>query len=77
MGDGRAPRPAPGNVSLLWLSRLVLLGRLDRMRDAGLAVTRHPDALTVHAAVQLAATAVLLHEGVKGGEEGGPTHSIT
>ena len=47
------------------------------MRDAGLAVTRHPDALTVHAAVQLAATAVLLHEGVKGGEEGGPTHSIT
>jgi len=39
------------------------------MRDAGPAVARHPDALTIHAAVQLAAAAVLLQEGVEGGEE--------
>jgi hypothetical protein len=30
------------------------------MRDAGPAVTRHPDALTINAAVQLAAAAVLV-----------------
>jgi hypothetical protein len=39
------------------------------MRDAGPAVTGHPDPLTIHAAVQLAAATVLLHEGVEGGEE--------
>jgi hypothetical protein len=43
----------------------------DRTRDAGSAVARHPNALTIHAAVQLATAAVLLHEGVEGGEEFG------
>jgi hypothetical protein len=37
------------------------------MGDAGPAVARHPDALTIHAPVQLTAAAVLLHEGVEGG----------
>jgi hypothetical protein len=41
------------------------------MRDPAAAVTGHPDALIIHAAVQLAAAAVLLQEGVKGGEECG------
>jgi hypothetical protein len=35
------------------------------MRDAGPAVARHPDALPINAAIQLAAAAVLLHEGVE------------
>jgi hypothetical protein len=38
------------------------------MRDAGPAVARHPHPFTSHAAVQLAAPAVFLHEGVEGGE---------
>jgi hypothetical protein len=46
----------------------VRLGRLHRMRDAGSAVARHPHALIIYAAGQLAAAAVLLHEGVEGGE---------
>jgi hypothetical protein len=39
------------------------------MRDAGSAVTCHPGALPIHAAVQLAAAAVLPKEGVEGGEQ--------
>jgi len=39
------------------------------VHDVRPAVTRHPDAATVHAAVQLAAPAVLLHEGAERGEE--------
>jgi len=38
------------------------------MRDAGPASTGHPHALTIHAAVQLAAAAVFLDECVEGGE---------
>jgi hypothetical protein len=38
------------------------------MRDAGPTVAGHPDAFTVNPAVQLAAAAVLLQEGVEGGE---------
>jgi len=38
------------------------------MCNTGPAVTGHPDALSVHAAVQLATAAVLLYEGVEGGE---------
>jgi hypothetical protein len=34
------------------------------MRDAGSAVARHPDTLTIYAAVQLAAATILLREGV-------------
>ena len=39
------------------------------MRDSGPAVTGSPDALPVEAAVQLAAAAVLLQEGIEGGEQ--------
>ncbi len=42
---------------------------LDWMDDQRLAVTRHPDAATLHAAVQVATTSVLLEEGIKRGEE--------
>jgi hypothetical protein len=38
------------------------------MRDVGPAIARHPDALSVHAAVQLAAAAMLLQEGVEDSE---------
>jgi hypothetical protein len=38
------------------------------MRDAGAAITGHPDTFAIHAAVQLTATAVLLHERVEGGK---------
>jgi hypothetical protein len=38
------------------------------MRDAGATVARHPDAFTIHAAVQIAAVVVLLHEGIEGDE---------
>jgi hypothetical protein len=38
------------------------------MRDAGSAVTCHPGALPIHAAVQFAAVSVLLEESVEGGE---------
>jgi hypothetical protein len=38
------------------------------MSYAAPAVTGHPNALTIHAAVQFAAAAVLLHEGVESGE---------
>jgi hypothetical protein len=37
------------------------------MRDTGPAIARHPDALCVHAAIQLAAAAVLLNQDVEGG----------
>ena len=48
------------------------------MRDAGATVARHPDALAIHAALQLAAAAVLLHEGVEGSEQLRQSrHSIT
>jgi hypothetical protein len=40
------------------------------MDDVCPALARHPDALTIYAAVQVAAAAMLLlHEGVEGGEE--------
>jgi hypothetical protein len=39
------------------------------MRDAGPAIARHPNALAIHAAVQLATAAMFLHEGVEGSEE--------
>jgi hypothetical protein len=38
------------------------------MRDAGPTVARHPDALAVNAAFQIAAAAMLLQEGVEGRE---------
>jgi hypothetical protein len=38
------------------------------MRDAGPAIARQPDAVAIHAADQLAAAAMLLDEGVEGGE---------
>jgi hypothetical protein len=38
------------------------------MCDAGPTVARHPDPLTIDA-LQLAAAAVLLQEGVEGGEQ--------
>jgi hypothetical protein len=44
----------------LGASGLVLLGRLDRMRDAGPAVARHPHSLTIYTAVQITAAAMLL-----------------
>jgi hypothetical protein len=39
------------------------------MRDAAATVARHPHPLTIHAAGQFAATAVLLHESVESGEQ--------
>jgi hypothetical protein len=45
------------------------LGSLDRVQDARAAVARHPDPLTLNPAVQLAAAAMLLHEGVEGSEQ--------
>jgi hypothetical protein len=39
------------------------------MHDTAPAVARQPDALTINATVQLTAAAVLLEEGVKGGEQ--------
>ena len=45
------------------------LGGLDRLHDVRPAITRHPDAPVLHAAVQLAAAPVLLEEGVERGEE--------
>lgn len=50
------------------------LGRSDRLCGAGPAVARQPDALTIDAAVQLAAATVRLHEGVAGGEQLGHAH---
>jgi hypothetical protein len=50
-----------------WASRL-LFGRLDRMRYAGPAIARHPDPLTIYAAVQLSAVLVLAHKSHQGGE---------
>ena len=47
------------------------------MRHAGPAVARRPDALTLHAAVQLAAATMLLHEGAEGGERFRHVYSIT
>jgi hypothetical protein len=48
------------------------------MRDAGPAVARHPDLAAVNVAVELAAAAMLLHEGVEGGEQlGNGAYSIT
>jgi hypothetical protein len=48
------------------------------MRDAGSTGARHADALIIHAAVQVAAATVLLHEGVEGREQlGHRAHSIT
>jgi hypothetical protein len=44
------------------------------MCGAGPAVARQPDALTIDAAVQLAAATVRLHEGVAGGEQLGHAH---
>jgi hypothetical protein len=38
------------------------------MRDPGPVVADHPDPLTIKPAVQVAAAAVLLHEGGEGGE---------
>jgi hypothetical protein len=38
------------------------------MRDPATAIASHPHPLPVHAAVQLAAPAMLLHEGIEGGE---------
>jgi hypothetical protein len=45
------------------------LRRLYWVHDVRSAVAGHPDALTVNAAGQLAAAAVLLQEGVEGGEQ--------
>jgi hypothetical protein len=39
------------------------------MRDAGSAVARHPDALSINTGLEIPAATVLLQEGVEGGEE--------
>ena len=54
-------------LPLVGAERSIDLARHDRMRDGGPTVTGHPDALIIHAAVQFAATAVLLHERVENG----------
>lgn len=41
----------------------------DRTCDGGLAIARHPDPAFLHVAIQLAIPAVLLQEGVEGGEQ--------
>jgi len=41
------------------------------VHDTRPAVTRHPDAATLHTAVQITAAAVLLQEGIKRGEKSG------
>jgi len=41
------------------------------------AVARHPDSLTTNTALEVAAAAVLLHEGVEGGEELGRASSLS
>ena len=40
----------------------------EGMRDAGATVARHPHLLTIRAAVEVTAAAVLRHECVEGGE---------
>jgi hypothetical protein len=40
------------------------LGGLDRVHDVGSTVAGHPDPATLHAAVQVATTSVLLEERV-------------
>ena len=48
------------------------------MRDAGPAVARQPDSISIDAAIQLAAAAVLLQEGIEGGQQlGHRAYSIT
>jgi len=47
------------------------------MRDTGPAVACHPDSLTINTALEVAAPAVLLQEGVEGGEELGHGRETT
>jgi len=65
--EGHA-RECHNSILPLGASGPVELGWLNRMRDAGPTLARHPDALTIHAAVQLAAAAVFLDKCVEGGE---------
>jgi len=51
-----------------FLRRTDLRGSTRRPRDARAAVARQPGVAVVDAAFELAAAAVLLHEGVEGGE---------
>lgn len=68
--------------SIILLRSIVVLrrdgaGRPDRMRDTAAAVAHYPEMVPVHAAVQLAAATVLLHEGVEGRVLRASCYSIT
>ncbi len=57
--------PMPGRPDSLSIGAR---GR-NPVRDDGTAVAGHPDALPFHPAVKIAAAAVLLQEGLEGGEQ--------
>ncbi len=56
---------------MTYLNLVVKVGGLDRVHDGGAVIACHPHAAIFHFAIQAAAPAVLLEEGVEGGEQVG------